>query len=280
MAESPESLLNVVNASGFLFQLRVKNEIKAVQSGYQGGWEVVAPEHRWVDPTLGTEGFIDLVAKSGVSRMVIECKRVQDGYWVFLIPDGKNQMGRARSLWTERRVQRQNLLDWDDFQVSPASPESSFCILRGQGEKDIPMLERLSSVLLRSTESLAEEELTLGPTPGTGAVCIYHPVIVTNAKLQICQFDPKDIDLSSGQLPANVSQFQEVPLVRFRKNLSTVNSSRKVPVDLTKANIEHERTVFIINATKPSNTLREWKVSGFDMHAQWPWLKARELENS
>jgi hypothetical protein len=166
MGETDETLLKVVNKSGFLFQLRVEQEIRRTKS--QHGWKVVGREHRWADAQSGEEGFIDLVLAAGRQflRMAIECKRVGEGTtWVFLVPDAAMpSMRRARLLWTYTR-QEKGFIGWDDFTLSPESPESEFCVVRGQTDRNVPMLERLSGIVVRSLECLAEEELRI--THGT-----------------------------------------------------------------------------------------------------------------
>lgn len=258
MPETPESLLNLVNASGFLFQLRVEKEIRRNLGGYH--WNVVGHEHRWTDPLSDAPRFIDLVLK-GMSafnnpcRIVAECKRVRDASWVFLISE-RSQMSceRARLPWTRRQNGQGNILDWSEWTVVPGSPESSFCVVRGQD--DVPMLERLGALLARSVESLASEELGLGPAPTDPELRVYLPVIITNATLQICWFDPNNISLD-GELSSSQSKFESVPFVRFRKSLSAMTLSRQSSQDLEQANQEQEQTVFIINAEKMLETLKK-----------------------
>lgn len=272
MPETETSLLNLVNASGFLFQLRVEQEIKATQPYRRGNWEIAAREHRWFDPQEGAEGFIDLVLISGVGRMVIECKRVTDGHWVFLIPDKRDRVSRARTLWTMRSRTNEVVANWHDFSVMPPSPETAFCIVRGQGEKDTPMLERLASLVLRSVESLANEELNYSAR-SEGNPCIYFPVIITNASLHVCRFDPATIDISTGQITN--ANFQQVPYIRFRKNFSSKLLSRQEYRDIEKVNQDNERTVFVVNSVDLANTLRDWNIPYNESNAPWPWENLR-----
>ena len=55
MAEGKEDLLKFVNASGFLFQLRVEDEVNKTSSKHHK--TVLTREHRWVDPITGSERF-------------------------------------------------------------------------------------------------------------------------------------------------------------------------------------------------------------------------------
>jgi hypothetical protein len=68
-----------VNASGFPFQIRVAEEVRASIKVH--AWNVIVPEHRWVNRDDKTDGFIDLVLQKNIGNlschMVIECKRVK-----------------------------------------------------------------------------------------------------------------------------------------------------------------------------------------------------------
>jgi len=270
MPETPESLLNLVNASGFLFQLRVEQEIKAMEAFRSGNLELIAREHRWVDPVDGTEGFIDVILKSGIGHMVVECKRVTDATWVFLIPDGRDGMLRARLLWTSLTQDGAKIAEWHDFSLTPPSPEATFCIVRGQGERDTPMLERVSSLLLRSLESLANEEINRQAQTTRQQLSIYYPIIITNATLQVCRFNASSVDTSTGRL--DDAAFEEVPFVRFRKNLSSTLTSRGSQFTLQTVNLENERTVFVINAGHLTTIMQEWDVP-YKRNAPWPWVQ-------
>lgn len=156
MSNSVPEILSIINASGFLFQLRVEHEITRTQHEREGRWGVEAREHKWSDHASNEEKFIDLVLKAGVGRMVVECKRVTDGQWIFLAPSSKNYLKRTRLLWTHVDDVLGNTSDWSEFDIEPDSPQSSICIIRGKGENDNPMLERISSVVMRSVEALAD----------------------------------------------------------------------------------------------------------------------------
>ncbi len=277
MPETPESLLNLVNASGFLFQLRIEEEIRRSLGGHY--WNVVGHEHRWTDPLSDAPRFIDLILKgmhqlNNRCQMVVECKRVRDASWVFLIPDkSQTSCERARLPWTRRQNGQGNLHDWSEWTVVPGSPESSFCVVRGQD--DMSMLERLGALLARSVESLASEELDLGPAPTEPELQVYLPVIITNATLQICWFDPNNISLD-GELSSSQSKFEPVPFVRFRKSLSAMTLSRQSSQNLEQANREQEQTVFIINAEKMLETLKKISLMIRGPVAPWDAVETAE----
>lgn len=265
--EEKEDLLKLVNASGFLFQLKVEQEVNETTSKHHK--TVLAREHRWVDPIAKNEGFIDLILTTGTNgRMILECKRVIDANWIFLVPTRARPVTHANVLWSYKIDDNHQVVAWDKMPLYPESLVSSFCIVRGQGEKDQPMLERIASVLLRSTECLAEEELQYPRSNGLTGIRFYFPVIVTTAKLKVCRYSSSKIDLSSGQIPEG--EFEDVPFLRFTKSMSTRLSSSKTPSSLTEASQESQRTVFVMNADSLSETLlSKWE---FDhAHGPFPW---------
>lgn len=262
MTKNPyEDLRKIVNASGFLFQLRIKDEIHNSFNDHK--WEISSHEHPWKDKETGTEGFIDLVIKKDVFRIIIECKRPRDANWIFLISSkSNNNVIRARCLWT---FLKGNIYDpssgWRNFEVLPFSKEAEFCLIRGQGEKDKPMLERLASNLLNAVDSLAAEELNIRNQQSQYGSRVYFPVIVTTAKLQLCEFNSDEILLEDGTLPYTAGQFKIVPYIRFHKSLTTKLSPNYHPPDIMSANQDKERTIFIVNAQELINFLDEWKLN-------------------
>jgi hypothetical protein len=253
-----DELLKLANASGYFFQDRLREEID--QANGQHGWRVAAEEHRWCGED-GQEGFIDLVLENSNLRIVVEAKRTRDASWVFLVPQDSSgcSVVRSRCLWTYRSQGEPPKLGWRDASVLPTSPEARFCVIRGQGDRDQPMLERLGGILLRSTESLAEEEIRIGSPPQFGAgVRIYFPMIVTNAQMYVCFYDPKSVDLATGELPEG--KFQELNFLRFRKGLSTRWPISSDTPSLRDANREKERTLFIVKGENLLDVLRQWDI--------------------
>jgi len=277
MTIEDRTLRSIANASGFLFQLRVEREILQSSAGHN--WQILSREHRWVDQFSNKEGFIDLVIASSAGRMVVECKRTQDASWVFLVPTGTTPVSSwDKFLWTHQQMSCRNLSSWGEFSLSPEAPISQFCVVRGQGENDSPMLERLSGVLLRSLEYLAAEEIEIAASVTRPVYRIYLPVIVTNATLHTLRIDSSQISLSSGTIDESMGTFEEVPFVKFRKNLS---SSYKRPGSisgLTQANIEYDRTVLVVNSEHFAAMLPNTRIQRKDDFTDWPWDNARELE--
>ncbi|MBN1929976.1 MAG: hypothetical protein JW786_00005 [Desulfobacterales bacterium] len=267
MSEDNESLKSLINASGFLFQLRVQREIEL---NPHSTWSVSSTEHRWEDPSSGQESFIDIVLqkRSGIARIIIECKRVQDGQWIFLVADEQLQTSYAKILWTHESWEKGAIGRWDDVCFGDFSYQSSFCVVRGQGENDRPMLERLSGQLLRSTEILANDELENCPNPTLGPARIYIPVIVTNAQLRICKYKSDNISIDTGKLEE--ANFETASFIKFRKNLSSVIQDKKRSDSISSINEAQQRTVFIVNAQKLNEFLKG-DLRPYDGNANFPW---------
>ena len=269
MATNNTDLLNLINASGFLFQLKIEQEISATHASH--GKSVLAREHKWVDFKSGQEGFIDLITSAGTNgKIIIECKRVRDAEWVFLVPHDAQNTKSARVLWTKRFSDTRQGAAWDEFGFDPESLEAEFCIVRGHGENQRPMLERLSAILIRSVEALADEELGYERSVGRSGLRFYFPVILTAAILHVCRVQASDIDLLSGDLQS--ATFEEVPYLRFTKSMSSSLNSSRPPSQVSDAARESRRTVFIVNAGHLVSFLSgRWEFSLPAWGGPWPW---------
>jgi len=273
--EREKTLRNLVNSSGFLFQLGVEHQIRESQSLHE--WTVMSREHPWKNPETGEEGFVDLVLGKRGGRAVIECKRPRDATWVFLVDSHQSEeRKRVRCLWVECEAGQRSLLGWHDFLCAPASPESDFCVIRGKGEGDQPMLERLSGVLLRSLECLAEEELQF-PFDRDFFHWEYLPIIVTTAKLEMCRFDPREVSPKNGKIQGG--EFEPIPFIRFRKSLTTTSPPDTIPRTLKEAGEHRKRTVFVVNASEVTVFLKELACMIHPMD-ELPWDLVRRDESN
>jgi len=74
-----------INSSGFPLQIAVKNVVD--DSFDVHAWRTRYTEHSWKNPDTGESGFIDIVLSNhlGHYNLVVECKRVKDTSWIFLI---------------------------------------------------------------------------------------------------------------------------------------------------------------------------------------------------
>lgn len=149
--------------------------------------------------------------------------------------------------------------DWRQIRVDPETPETSFCVVHKQNDRS-PMLEKISSELVKSTESLAYEEQNL-ILKKHDFFRMYFSVIITTAELIVCSFDPKDVSISNGKIAD--AEYKVVPYLRFKKQLSTV---RAIPDTVTFGEYEEivkakENTVFVINSNYLIDFLSSFQVT-------------------
>lgn len=262
-----DKLNQLLNASGFAFQLALEATVRAAK--LECPWKIAAREHPW--STATSRGYLDLVLSNADIHLAIECKRPRDAVWMFLMPDDQElERSHARIRWTDTVPHRPSLSEWGDIQVHPRSPESDFCAVRGQGETDSPMLERLASGIAEAAEGLSADFLVLHRGSRVSSVII--PVIVTTATLWLAQFDPAKVDLKTGEI--DVAQFKAVPHVRFRKSLTGTNySDVHEPERLEDLSAGSQRTVFVVNAGHFIEWLGNLQVGAASYGS--PWESAR-----
>jgi hypothetical protein len=260
-----------LNRSGFPFQLRVEEEVRASSDIHH--WSIASREHPWTNPESGVSGFVDIVLKHDqfvTFRLVVECKRMRSNderqlYWFFLLPNTNNEItGRTSCLEVEGEEAANEWRDiriWDDVLLRPGSVESEFCILPNDEQRRQPILESLASELLEAVEGLAEEEVRIAKSQDQhGRVRLFmFPAIVTNAQLMVCQFRPEDISIEDGTLELSNASVFSVPFIRFRKSLA-----RDFPTgryfDLESAQRARQRTIFVVNAASISEFLAGWEM--------------------
>lgn len=262
-----DDLARLINASGFAFQMAVEH---AVRSSTGHRFRVVAREHPWRDKEADRDSFIDLVLESSAVTWVMECKRTKDATWAFLVED-PTPVARQRCLWIGNGADRR-CAAWYDVNCKPLSPESQFCAVRGTGEGQQPMLERISATVIRSTDAIADQDIRLlmQREGATGAWGIYIPVIVTTATLKVCRIDPATIDVADGKVTD--AEAAEVPMVRFRKTFTAAGPPNAKATDLGAASLEGERTVLVINAAHLVDVLQQTEMFREDpMFDSWPW---------
>lgn len=268
MQKGETDLLELLNGSGFPFQIGVRREVERTTGTH--GWKIDAEEHFWRHSETKNFGFIDLVSSHSnyIFTILIECKRVkEEGKWLFLMPrEYAGEQRRISALCTHYPdSESKPFFGWCDFDFDPVSPEAAYCVFRGQDEKK-PMLERIADDLLPAVEGVGVEEMQLksGDKGSTGEWRLFLPVIVTNATLCTGTFDADKVDMSSGRLPEGACEFTPVPFVRFRKSLAT-----HFPGTCTWANYSNslgrasrlkERTVLVMNSAALADSLKLLRV--------------------
>jgi hypothetical protein len=88
-------------------------------------------EHFWTNPLAGHEGFLDLVLKnrSDTSALAVECKRVGESTWAFLIPEVRTAARSSAKAWLNSYKSSEknpaggfSFSGWADIALDPRSP--------------------------------------------------------------------------------------------------------------------------------------------------------------
>lgn len=250
-----------VNASGFPLQIGIVNLINSTSGSH--GWKVFHEEHSWHHEVTNQSGFIDLslINKHGTVFLNVECKRVKDSDWIFLIDDERQLTRRhAKAFFFDKGSDKIKFFDWTDLVVDPECPESKYCVIPGGDKRSKSMIERVAADLICSTEAIVEEEQFTNAN-NAHVRRFYFNVIVTTATLQACTFDASKITLEDGHI--HKSQAKEVPFVRFRKQLLPFQSVKSAFArhGMMSAASAKENTVFIVNANHLLDFLLEFEVS-------------------
>ena len=253
-------LSDVVNRSGFPLQIGLEHLVNSTCDRH--GWKVIFSEHSWENPTDGSSGFIDLVLEDrfGTSVLIVESKRVLDASWIFLVNAPEQMRRRHAKSWLMRYADGKfTYFGFKELTLEPTTPQSQYCVVDGQDPKSKPMLERIASDVVSSTEGFAFEEKALHLKDRV-ALRIYFNVIVTTAKLEVCEFNPAHVSVQDGKVQD--ASFKEVPYLRFRKQLTY---HHEVPQDYSVVGYREiarakENTVFIVNAESFPDFLTEFEV--------------------
>jgi len=273
----PDEILKQVNKSGYPFQLRVEQEVVATHQDH--GWLIGGREQPW-STSDGGSGFIDIVLSHNrftTYRLVLECKRVKaddqrQPNWIFLVSgntpqktslssclevEGSSDRDSSPPAWNDIRI-------WEDERVSPESYQAEFCVLPSDEQRKSPILESLASECLQAVSGLANEEVNVMSKGYLQHLRLFIiPVIVTNAALAVCSFDPNAIKIEDGTLDASNTETEIVPFIRFRKSLAT--AMPQMPFnDMKAANRARERTVFVVTAAHLAEFLKGWRIEPLD----------------
>lgn len=251
---------NHVNASGFPFQIAVEALVNDTRD--QHGWHTRYTEHSWTNIETGESGFIDIVLENshGTLSFVVECKRVKDTAWIFLIDEDQRKNRRhAKSFVLNKSYEKTKRFEWLDLTLDPSTPQSQYCVIPGTDQRNKSLIERVAADLVSSTEGLALEDKSLS-LDDRNILKVYFNVIVTTATLQICRFDSASINIEDGTL--NDADFEEVPYLRFRKQLNPVYKIPKIfsvagSHDIARAK---ENTVFVVNSKYLVQFLKEFEI--------------------
>src|SRR3569833_4683588 len=91
--------------------------------------------------------------------LVVECKRVKDTSWIFLVEGLEPGLRRhAKCFVFEKSGEEIKIFLWFDSVVDPWTVESLYCVIPGSDSRSPFFIERVSAELVSSTEGLASEE--------------------------------------------------------------------------------------------------------------------------
>ena len=238
-------------------------------------WRTAVSEFPWQDPLSGDEKFLDLVVRANnaidPTAFVVECKRAREAHWIFLrksnADPGRDAIVNVRARIMVRLPEGGTCDDWTDLPFIPGSPEADYCVVRKGGKNSNELLEKTAAEIVRGAEALAVQESTLHwksfRYSGNNAPPIrriYIPVIVTTAKLYICDADYSTVDPLTGEVP--IESITEVPMMRFAKSLVLLDADRTAADSVEKVADQSERSVLIIQAAAFTEILKKWNLSG------------------
>lgn len=256
MAAKPDSPLDDVNKSGFPFQIALRSLIERTRDRH--GWTVQAEELYWKHPHAEESGYIDLLVADpfGGETLLLESKRVvQDGKWHFLATGGTPPSIEWATIFYVREPTKEaaGFCGWSDFLYAPTSPQVNYCVVPKRDDKNA-MLEHIADSLLPSVEAIGLKMAGEVHQDSCGCERFIIPAVVTNARLLVCKMAPEKMDLKSGILDEEACTFEEVPMVRFRKNLKAhcprIDGPNARSGVLRLDTLDRDRSILIINAEK------------------------------
>jgi hypothetical protein len=267
-----DATLRTLNDSGFPLQVAVQHEIERTKTTH--GWTVRYAEHAWESPSEGRSGFIDIVLlnQHGTGYLAVECKRPRDSEWVFLHSRGRADKRAHAQVWLSHfRRGSMKWFGWAQVAADPTCSEAQFCAVRGQSSAErVTLIEKTAAELVLATERLAHEHKDYRQ-PDHPNIKLFSCLLVTTATLKVARFDPAAISLVDGTLEH--AEFDEVPFVRFRKQLG-VHASELTPQQYAEGSdvaYLKESTVFVVNAAAISQFLSEFAFRDSSLH---PYLGA------
>lgn len=260
---------NHVNASGFPLQIAIKRVVD--EFSHMHGFKVIFDEHSWKNEATGEAGFIDLIASNQKKhiKLVIECKRVKDTSWIFMRDArfSKNSK-KTKSFLFCRNSGEDGRYGWVDLNMTPPTPESSYCVIPGTDNRSKSLIERTAAELVSSAEAFANECRFLSLKDRDVRMTILN-VIVTTAALKLCDYDPSLITLEDGTLKE--ANFTDVPYIRFRKQLSALYQIPEVykVAGEQEVALAKESTVFVVNSMHFHEFINQIGLDGSESNEQY-----------
>lgn len=257
----------LLNRSGIPFQLAVEREVRRVAPTH--AFEFVGREVPW------ERGFLDLLVRNPESYVGIECKRVENQSWTFVVTNEEAlRETRCRLEWYNPRVPEGQVFNLHDsnvfcseFTIVEPCPESEFCVIPKGGP--IKTLEEIASEVLSACHDILDRGDLYHPQDRWESIV---PVIMTNATLLVCQIDLSKVDLPTGRIDSSTGVFREVKWVRFRKTLvhDRSNTYSEDPLRPSEWIADRERTVFVMRPEALSQFMHGFRAFGCRDHGGHP----------
>jgi len=238
-----------LNATGFLLQLALEEEIRAraIATGtgaFSVPFDSCEREVPWRDPVTGDEGYLDLVIRRRGVFFLFECKRTKPEHdWLFLVRKRDHAQASGTVLCNQPRHASPS---WVHAKIEPAAPVSEFVSIHGEGgdrPKNGRMLERDAGQLVKALRGFASEEFERPTTEDPPA---FVPVIVTTARLKIRLYEAEELSVADGTLPPG--EFVEVPWVMFKKPLTVHTWPTGLKGNRSELRFHREPTIFVATA--------------------------------
>ena len=211
---------------------------------------------------------MDIVAQCEGLVATIECKKTETNVVTFLLPTQPKQFiaGTSNFVWVRRINDSTQRLAVSAGEVSipPETSEAKFAVVANDSKNsNSRLIEADVQILLKGTIEYAGRSRSIRGLARTGPIV---PILVTNAKLYIDEFDTSKVSTESGSLAAEFHNVSPVQFIRFRKAFVT---HRSVELD--------EQTVFVVNADSLPKLLAELATArpSYPHENQWVNLDAR-----
>jgi len=272
-----EDLAKAVNGSGFPLQLGIQRVAAS-----NPRWTVELTEHAWSDPLTGDEKFIDLVIRDkdarsvGPMRIVIESKRAARTEWIVLRENepqdahDDNRLNAVVRVLSRSQTKNTVFNTWVGVPFVPGTTQADFCVIRRDGQRSQDLLEKVAAELVRATDALATHEDTLharqraDPSNQYPPISrVYIPMIVSTARLFICDAPYDRVDLETGQV--NPSMIREVPAVRFIKSFGSLAPERSIAKSIREFAEATQRTVIVVQAARLNELLTKWDFGNLNL---------------
>lgn len=257
-----ESMVHALNIHGTFFERYCEQVIAATPP-----WTVRATNYPIAHPGMAptdprTSSELDIRAEMPVGRhlltLLLECKKHNPelATWVFFLPTRPTDRLRARRVVVEATPHQRPARGWE---VHANLVQAPWPMPHGgdgrevretyqdqnQKKNDSTKTKTANDTIWKgayqaalATQAILDEEvtgtrahLTAYPTgPSKYQTQIIMPVIVTTAHLLMCDFDPRDIDPRTGEIPLDRARMQSCPYMVYDYPLPRALQARPQPL--------------------------------------------------